>query len=258
MIRKAKSADKSVILKFCKKTFSWGDYIKDVWDYWISEGNLFVIEKNSPMGICHAYFSKNQVWIEGIRINPKFRKKGLASKLVKKVESLAIKKKIQIALMLIDTENFPSLIMAQKLGYRVFQTWNFYSLFPKQNKLFQTSFGMELDVKVFSHHVKSWRWIPLDQKTISILRSKNLIVHSKESGKKTVAILGESEHFDQTLIVTLLSGSKTNTKNIILFLQNYGFKNNYKRLQILTKESLPNFDDLEKRLSFHLMQKLLS
>jgi hypothetical protein len=69
VIREATSSDKLPILKFCTNTFSWGDYIKDVWKYWFSEGNLLVIEKNIPIGICHALFLKNQVWIEGIRIN---------------------------------------------------------------------------------------------------------------------------------------------------------------------------------------------
>ena len=258
MIRDANPLDKSEILKFCKNTFSWGDYIKDVWDYWISEGHLLVVEKDFPIGICHAQFSKNQVWIEGIRINPKFRRKGLASQLVQKVEFMAKRKKKSVAFMLIETENSPSLNMARRLDYKIFQTWKFYSLTPKQNNIHQISFGKKIDVKEFPHFIKSWRWLPLDTKTISTLTSKNQIAYSNKRGKKTVAILEESEHFDKTLIVTLFAGSKTNTQNLILFLQNYGFEKNLQRIQILTKESLPIFENLEKKLSFHLMQKLLS
>jgi hypothetical protein len=56
----------------------------------------------------------------------------------------------------------------------------------------------------------------------------------------------------------LFTGSKNNTMNIISFLQNFGFEKKYQRLQILTKETLPEFRDLEHKISFHLMQKLLS
>ena len=108
MIREATSSDKMKILEFCKNTFSWGDYIEDVWDYWISEGNLLVVEKKTPIGICHAYFSKNQVWIEGIRINPNHRKQGFASSLVKQVELMAINKK-----------NFPILNADRRTKYFV-------------------------------------------------------------------------------------------------------------------------------------------
>ena len=87
MIREATDKDKSSILKFCKDTFSWGDYIEHVWDFWLSEGSLFVCEKQSPIGICHAFYSKDQIWIEGIRIDPNFRKQKIASQLVKQAES---------------------------------------------------------------------------------------------------------------------------------------------------------------------------
>jgi N-acetylglutamate synthase-like GNAT family acetyltransferase len=95
LIRKAKASDKNFVLEFCKTTFSWGDYIADVWDYWKLEGNLLVLtEKNTPVAICHSSFFDSQVWIEGIRVNEKFRKKGFAENLVLESESLAKKKKM--------------------------------------------------------------------------------------------------------------------------------------------------------------------
>ena len=258
LIREAKPSDKLHILKFCTNTFSWGDYIKEVWDYWLSEGNLLVIEKDIPIGVSHAVFSKNQVWIEGIRINSDFRRKGFASNLIKRVESLAIQKQILISLMLIDTENSPSLLMAQNIGYKINQTWNFYSLLPQENNSHEVIFENIIQNNEFSHYVKSWRWVPLDNKTLFSLNSKNRIVYSKKDKNLSIAILEDSEHFDKTLIVTLFAGSKSNTENIISFLQNFGFEKKYQRLQILTKETLPEFRNLEHKISFHLMQKLLS
>jgi hypothetical protein len=45
-IRPARRSDKDEILSFCINTFSWGDYIDRVWDYWYTEknGQLFVVE----------------------------------------------------------------------------------------------------------------------------------------------------------------------------------------------------------------------
>ena len=258
MIRTAKSSDKLHILKFCKNTFSWGDYIQDVWDYWLSEGNLLVVEKTIPIGTCHVLFSKNQVWIEGIRINSNFRRQGLASNLIIKVESLATQKQIPISLMLIDTENLPSILMTQRLGYEINQTWKFYSLLPQKNNSHEISYGNPIRNNEFSHYVKSWRWIPLDNKILSSLNSENCIIHSNKGNNQAIAILADSEHFEKTLIVTLFAGSKSNTMNIISFLQNFGFEKKYQRLQILTRETLPEFKNLEHKISFHLMQKLLS
>lgn len=257
MIREAIEDDKINILKFCENTFSWGDYIADVWDYWQTERNLFVFEKNFPIGICHAVFLKEHVWIEGIRINPEFKRQGIASKLVKHVESLAIEKQIHSSLMLIDTQNKPSLEMSENLGYRSYQTWNFYSLLPGKNTAFEISYANTLKENEFPHYVKSWRWIPLEKETISLLNRKNCIIHSGDEHKST-AILEDSEHFKKTLIVTLFAGSDSNTVNLLYFLQNHGFEKKYQRVQILTKETLPKFENLDFKLSFHLVQKLLS
>lgn len=93
IIREANILDKIPVLKFCKNTFSWGDYVEQVWDFWLSEGHLFLGEKQSPVGICHAFYSENQIWIEGIRIDSHFRRQNIASDLVKHAENVGKEKK---------------------------------------------------------------------------------------------------------------------------------------------------------------------
>ena len=256
MIRNAINSDKFSVLNFCKDTFSWGDYIQDVWDYWLSEGDLLLIEKQYPVGMCHAFFSKNQVWVEGIRINSNFRRQGLASELVKYVESLAKEKQILFSFMLIDNENSLSLSMAKNLNYQIFQTWNYYSLLPQFNNNHKIQFGNVLNYTK-THYVKSWRWLVLDEETLLLLSKQNKIIFSDESGDISIAILTDSEHFDKTLIVTLFSGSQNNTLNLVSYIQNYGAEKNYKKIQILTKEKLPLLNTLEHKITFYLMQKFL-
>ncbi|MCH7561502.1 MAG: GNAT family N-acetyltransferase [Thaumarchaeota archaeon] len=257
MIREANSLYKIPVLKFCKDNFSWGDYIDQVWDSWLSEGNLFLFEKQFQVGICHAFYSKDQTWIEGIRIDPHFRKQKIASKLVKYAESIGREKDTSFSFMLIDTENTSSLSMANSLDYGVFQTWNFYSLIPKRNSNYDVYFEKSLNRQFYSHYVKSWRWLPVDDATLSTFYEQNKIIKSNVDGKDSIAILTDSEHFDKTLIVTLFSNSQNATLQILYFLQNYGIEKNYERIQILTKEQLPFFDSLEHRISFHLMKKSL-
>ena len=258
MIREANSFDKIQILKFCIDTFSWGDYIDQVWDSWLSEGNLFIFEKQFPVGICHAFYSEDQIWIEGIRIDPNFRRQKIASKLVKHTESVGKEKNISFSFMLIDTENTSSITMANSLDYDIFQTWNFYSLMPKRNSNYNVHFGKFLNRQLYTHYVKSWRWLPVDDTTLSTFYQQNKIIKSNVDGKESIAILTDSEHFDNTLIVTLFSGSQNTTLQVISFLQNYGIEKSYERIQILTKEQLPLFDSLEHRISFHLMKKSLA
>ena len=257
MIRHAKSLDKIQVLQFCKNTFSWGDYVEQVWDYWISEGNLLLFEEQVPTGICHAFCTKGQIWIEGIRVNPNSRRQKIASKLVSHAESIGKKQNASYSYMLIDVENIQSISMANSLGYEAYQTWNFYSISPKINLNYDVSYEKSLNCELYPNYVKSWRWFTLDDIILSRLYTENKIVKSSLHGKESLAILTDSEHFEKTLIVTLFSGSYYTTMQILLFVQNYGKKENYERIQILTREQLFHFDSLESKISFHLMKKFL-
>lgn len=256
-IREANDSDKIPILKFCKNTFSWGDYVEHVWDFWLSEGHLFLGEQEYPVGICHAFYSHDQIWIEGIRVDSNFRRQNIASKLVKHAEIIGKEKNLSTSYMLIDTENSISLSMANSLNYEIFQTWNFYSLDPKINLNHKVTFEKSLDRKSYSQYVKSWRWLPIDDDTLKSFYAQNNIVKSCIGKNDSVGILNDSEHFDKTLIVTLFSNSDDSVLEILSFLQNFGVKKNYARIQILTREKLPNFDSLEYKISFHLMKKSL-
>ena len=257
VIRDANTLDKIPILEFCKDTFSWGDYVEQVWDFWLSEDHLFLAEKQFPVGICHAFYSKDQIWIEGIRINPNFRRQKIASDLIKHAETVGKEKNVSFSYMLIDVENSTSLSMAASLNYGIFQTWNFYSLEPKINTNYDVSFTKSFNRKFYSHYVKSWRWLPIDDDTLSSFYEHNSIVQSNVDGKSSFAILTASDHFDGTLIVTLFSNSDDSILQILSFLQNYAMDNNYERIQILTTAKLPIFDSLECKISFHLMKKSL-
>jgi N-acetylglutamate synthase-like GNAT family acetyltransferase len=257
MIREAKTKDKIPILKFCKNTFSWGDYIEQVWDFWLSEGNLFIFEKHFPVGICHAFCFKDQVWIEGIRVDPNFRRQKIASELVMNAELVGKKKHASLSYMLIDIQNFSSLEMANSLDYKIYQTWNFYSLLPKINLDHKIQFVKSLDPKFYPHYVKSWRWFPIDDNALSQFYKDKKIITPSSFDNDSIAILTSSEHFDKTLIVTLFSSSGDSVLDILSFLQNHAVEKNFERIQILTKECLSAFDSLDYKLSFHLMKKSL-
>ena len=256
-IREATSFDKSLVLKFCKNTFSWGDYIDKVWSSWLDEGNLFLFEKESPVGICHAFYFQNQIWIEGIRIDPNFQRQNIASKLVTHAELIGKNNNALISYMLVDTENKKSVSMANSLNYEVFQIWNYYSLIPKKNSNFQIEFEKSVNSDIFPFYVDSWRWIKTTKNILFNLSIQNRIIKSNLNGKTSVGIIGDYKHLDKTLIVTLFSGSFDTLSDVLSYLQNYAIEKNYERIQILTKEKLQSFDSLEYKISFNLMKKSL-
>ncbi len=265
IIREAKASDKNLVLEFCKTTFSWGDYIGDVWDSWITEGNLLVlIENNIPVAICHISFFDKQVWIEGIRVNENFRQKGFAKGLVLKSESIAKNKNCMISKMLIETNNKKSLNLADYLNYKKEETWNFYSLIPKKSYKKSKVTVATNNNKIInfllsnsSSYVKSWRWIPLTKTNIDSLINKQRILYTTHDDKiNALVIFTESEHFEKTLMLTLISDNVNSSNEIIKYFQNYAIDNNIKRIQILTKTiKLPKNENLDKKFSFCLMKK---
>ena len=57
-IREANSFDKIPVLKFCKDTFSWGDYVDKVWSSWLEEGNLFYLKNNFQLAYVMHFILK--------------------------------------------------------------------------------------------------------------------------------------------------------------------------------------------------------
>lgn len=84
-IRRARQADKRIVLAFCKRTFGrWGDYLPEVWDEWVKDrkGIFFVavLGPSTPLGVQRpvgvgkiTVQRPGEIWLEGLRVDPKFR-----------------------------------------------------------------------------------------------------------------------------------------------------------------------------------------
>ena len=267
-VTKATNNEKQAVLEFCKNTFSWGDYINEAWDSWIKEGNFLIIhENNQPVAICHAsiYKEGKQVWIEGIRVNEKFRRRGYASKLVSESEKIGKQNDCEVAYMIIASTNQKSLELARKLGYENFETWNFYSLELKKitskPKIKFVNYEKKLPPVIFSSnffYVNSWRWLPLDDiAKHSLAKSKQIIYSENNNLIDNVAVISESTYFGKTLLVTIISCSDK-LQEIFSYIQYFAHNNNYTRIQVLTKLNISiSYEGLENKFIFNLMKKNL-
>ena len=261
-IRHAKKADKAQILSFCHHTFRWGDYIDRVWDKWFAEKHLLAIEQNGKaIGICNAAISPNQVWIEGIRINPDFRRKGYASLLVIAAERLARRKKLGISRMIIADNNKRSLSMAKKLGYHIEDKWWLYNLSPKKQKttakIATNAKGLDelIQSSTFS---ESWNWFSLDGIILqNLVNQGRIIVHYKNKKPQAMGIWNRSSRLDDDVMqLGYVSGTTPGMKQILQFMQNKGFEEKKDRVQLLVQDKVKlNMKGLDKRMLFCLVKK---
>ncbi len=84
-VRAARADDKESVLAFCSHTWDWGDYIDRVWDDWLldTQGKLFVsVSDEQPTGVAHLRMvTPLDAWLEGLRVDPNYRKQGIATAL---------------------------------------------------------------------------------------------------------------------------------------------------------------------------------
>jgi len=119
--RHAKQSDKNNVLKFCTNTFEWGDYIEEVWDDWYSNPNgyLTVAEEEGSgviAALSHAYVCPNRkrVWLEGVRVNPNFRRRSIGTELIKRMVQYGKEQGAKEAAGLVSVKNLASQAMMEK------------------------------------------------------------------------------------------------------------------------------------------------
>ncbi|HVP82449.1 MAG TPA: GNAT family N-acetyltransferase, partial [Nitrososphaeraceae archaeon] len=121
----------------CKNTFIWGDYIDRVWDIWIREPNsIFLVAVNEnnidkPIGIAHGVLIPQQmVWVEGIRVDPKYRAQKLATNMYLHILDYARKKGALYSSAIVSINNDPSKGLMDKLGFKMISKWTYISIKP--------------------------------------------------------------------------------------------------------------------------------
>ena len=258
-IRDAKPSDKQDVLDFCKDTFSWGDYIADVWDSWILQGNLFVaVENDIPVGLSHLVFIDNrQAWLEGIRIHPNHRRKGYGRRIISHCESIANSKTIR---MIIESDNTPSIDLAKSMGYVIEDWWRLYALTPKKET---SSVVLASDINqvtkfVSSYtYVDSWKWLPLESSDLEELIQQKRILLSMQNGRVlAMGIWNKSKDFANVLQLGFINGTDEGMLDILRFIQNKGHELQSERIQVFSQaKNILSMESLTKRSLFYLMKK---
>jgi len=120
-LRPAQQSDKESILKFCERTFDWGDYIPKVWDRWLLEkqAKLFTATlNNKPVGVMRVCLRKpGEAWLQAARTDPQYRRRGIATALTNTCLQWAVKSGAKIARLGTDSDN--------QVAQKVLTTLNF-------------------------------------------------------------------------------------------------------------------------------------
>ncbi len=121
-IRRARLEDRAAVLAFCANTWEWGDYIEYVWDEWLhdEQGALLVATVNgSPVGLAHMRMtSAADAWLEGMRVDPNFRHRGLSKALSEAMMIEAMSRGATVARLATESTNVASITSAEHGHFR--------------------------------------------------------------------------------------------------------------------------------------------
>ncbi|GCE19333.1 GNAT family N-acetyltransferase [Dictyobacter kobayashii] len=136
-IRPALASDREPILAFCANTWEWGDYIEQVWDEWLQEpeGQLLVAVVDQQLaGVVHIQvFNETEAWLEGLRVNPDYRRQGLGRALNEAAMVEAMRRGATTIRLAVDSHNMASIELSESMHMRRVGEFSLYSAPPFSN-----------------------------------------------------------------------------------------------------------------------------
>jgi GNAT superfamily N-acetyltransferase len=259
-IRPARKSDKDEILSFCMNSFSWGDYIERVWDYWYAEedGRLFTVEAGGEkIAMSHVALSPTGrcIWLEGIRVHPDHRRSHIATLLITKMLEYGRRRGAWQASAIVDTTNFASQCLMERSGFKVVSKWLYYSIGGKPRhqksdakianakdihdiwKYLMQSRIYHLSAK---RYVESWRWYVFDLRALqNFVKDKRLIMFGQPIDG--IAIINKRGYWGSANILQVVyldSTSAFSLRNLISSIINIYLDGKFDTLQLMCYKNM--------------------
>ena len=254
-IRPARRSDKDEILRFCINTFSWGDYIHRVWDYWYEEkdGQIFVVEScGETIAMSHVAICPEGkgIWLEGVRVHPDHRRSNIATMLLAKMIEYGRRKGAQEASAIVGATNFASQSMMKKNGFKILSKWKYCSAAgtPRhQQSSARLANANDIDdiwhylqqSKIYhlsgKRYVKSWHWYAFDHTALlNFVKEERVIVTGLPIDG--IAIINKRGYWDRTdilQVVYLDIASTSSLSQFISFMTNLYLDGGFESLQLV-------------------------
>jgi ribosomal protein S18 acetylase RimI-like enzyme len=120
-LRAGRARDLAAVRQFTRRTFSWGDYLPRVWKYWVNgkRGKLFVAEADGrAVGTLHLKFlGEGEAWVEGMRVHPAFRQRGIAHAMDRAAQTLAREQNCNVVRLETSATNYIAQKAMHQFGY---------------------------------------------------------------------------------------------------------------------------------------------
>ncbi len=127
-LREARASDKEMLAPWTTHTFAWGDYVVDSFDRWLAHPQSRVLvaadDTDEPIAVARGVLlSPDELWLQGIRVHPDWRRRGIASELGTSLQQWGAQQEAKVALLMIEDWNEAARDQIRHVGFRETTTW---------------------------------------------------------------------------------------------------------------------------------------
>ena len=127
-LREARTSDKERLAPWTSHTFAWGDYVVDSFDGWMAQPQSRVLvaadDTDEPVAVARGVLlSVDELWLQGVRVHPDWRRKGIASDLGSALQEWGASQGAKVAQLMAEDWNVAARGQVQRIGFRQTARW---------------------------------------------------------------------------------------------------------------------------------------
>lgn len=136
-VRTARVEDIPEVAGWTRDTFDWGDYVPERLSKWLADPDshtVVCIEGGTVVGVSNTVMlSDTEAWLEGARVHPDHRRRGVASLMNRAGLDWARDRGARVARLAAEDSNTAARRQVEAMGYRQTSKWAHANLNPLQN-----------------------------------------------------------------------------------------------------------------------------